>query len=98
MRSASTRIALALAALVLVTFAGCKQPLPEQDSPAGQLYLQRCGEKCHGPYNPRAMTVATWEIEMSTMEEKIRQSGQPPLEPEEKRVILDYLKRNAGQQ
>jgi hypothetical protein len=78
--------------------AGCQRPLPEQDSPAGQLYLQRCGQKCHAPYNPHAMTAATWEIEMSTMEEKIRQSGMPPLEPEDQRIILDYLKRNAGQQ
>jgi hypothetical protein len=98
MRSATQRIALALAALIFITFAGCKQPLPEQDSYAGQLYLQRCGEKCHRPYNPHAMTAAMWEIEMPTMEAKIRQSGMPPLEPEQKQVILDYLKRNAGQQ
>lgn len=92
------RIFVALAAIAFVAFAGCHQePLPEQDSYAGQLYLRRCGQ-CHAPYNPHAMTAAMWEIQVPKMEEKIRQAGLAPLEPAQKQVILDYLQRNAGQQ
>ena len=98
MRSAAQRIALALAAFIFITFAGCQQPLPEQDSYAGQLYVRRCGQQCHRPYNPHALTAAMWEIEIPKMEAKMRQNGLPPLAPEQNQVILDYLERNAGQQ
>jgi hypothetical protein len=98
MLSASIRIALALAAFSFITLGGCqRQPLPEQDSYAGQLYLRQCGQ-CHSPYNPRAMTAAMWEIQIPKMEDKIRQAGLPPLEAAQKQTILEYLARNAGQQ
>jgi hypothetical protein len=95
MSSASTRIALAV--FISIAIAACQQPLPEQDSYAGQLYLRQCGQ-CHQPYNPRAMTAAMWEIQIPKMEEKIRQAGLPPLPPAQKQTILDYLERNAGHQ
>jgi len=97
MRPASIRIAFALAAFIFLTIAGCQQPLPEQDSYAGQLYLRQCGQ-CHAPYNPRAMTAAMWEIQVPKMEDKIRQAHLPPLQPAQKETILEYLARNAGQQ
>jgi hypothetical protein len=97
MRPASSRNALALAAFILMTLAGCQQPLPEQDSYAGQLYLRQCGQ-CHAPYNPHAMTAAMWEIEVPKMEDRMRQTRLPPLEAAQKQTILEYLERNAGQQ
>jgi hypothetical protein len=97
MRCAPARIALAFAALIFLALAGCQQPLPEQDSYAGQLYVRRCGQ-CHQPYNPHAMTAAMWEVQVPKMDDKIRQAGLPPLEPAQKQVILDYLARNAGTQ
>jgi Dihaem cytochrome c len=96
MRSTSFR--LGCAAVILLTLGGCKQqPLPEQDSYAGQLYLRQCGQ-CHQPYNPHAMTAAMWDVQVPKMEEKIRQAGLPPLQAEQKRAIVEYLERNAGQQ
>jgi len=96
MRSASARIGLA--SLVFIAFVGCRQqPLPEQDSYAGQLYMRQCGQ-CHSPYNPHSMTAAMWEIEVPKMEDNIRKAGLPALQPEQKHTILDYLARNAGQQ
>jgi len=92
------RRTFALAGIIVVALAGCHQePLPEQDSYAGQLYLRRCGQ-CHAPYNPHAMTAAMWEVQVQKMEEKIQQAGLPPLEAAQKQVILDYLQRNAGRQ
>ncbi len=71
--------------------------MPEQDSYGGQLYMRRCGQ-CHQPYNPRAMTAAMWEIQVAKMEQKMSQAGLPPLTPDQKQTILDYLLRNAGHQ
>jgi hypothetical protein len=98
MRSALIRIGIAFAAFIFVTIAGCQQqPLPEQDTYAGQLYVRQCG-RCHSPYNPHSMTAAMWEVEVPKMEDKIRQTGLPPLEMTQKQTILGYLQRNAGQQ
>ncbi len=97
MRISSSRIIVAVAALLFVTIGGCQQPLPEKDSSAAQLYVRQCGQ-CHSPYNPRAMTAAMWEIQVPKMEEKMRQARLPALAPEQEKAILDYLARNAGQQ
>jgi hypothetical protein len=89
---------LALAGIFVIALAGChQQPLPEQDSYAGQLYARQCGQ-CHSPYNPHSMTAAMWEIEVPKMEDKMRQAGLPTLEAAQKQSILEYLTRNAGQQ
>jgi diheme cytochrome c len=92
------RRSFALAGLIVIALAGChQQPLPEQDSYAGQLYARRCGQ-CHSPYNPHSMTAAMWQVEIPKMEDKMRQAGLPALEAAQKETILDYLARNAGQQ
>ncbi|MFZ0888057.1 MAG: hypothetical protein WA005_06370 [Candidatus Binataceae bacterium] len=85
-------------AALLIAIAGCNsKPLPELDSYAGQLYVKRCGG-CHPPYNPHALTPAMWAVRVDAMEPKITQAGMAPLSAEERRVILDYLTRNAGEQ
>jgi mono/diheme cytochrome c family protein len=71
--------------------------LPEQGTYAQQLYVKKCGT-CHRPYNPQSMTAAMWEMQMEVMRTRIRQAGQSPLTPEQNRIILDYLRRNAGRQ
>ena len=80
-------------ALLPLAFLAC-QKLPERDSPAAQLYVQRCGT-CHSAYNPRGLTAAMWSAQMKSMDNKIRSSGLPPLTPEQYQTILDYLTRNA---
>jgi cytochrome c2 len=92
-----TLIATAAAGLAIVALAGCQQKIPEEDTYAGQLYVRRCGN-CHQPYNPQSLTPAMWEIQVPKMEQKIAQAGLPPLAPEQKQTILDYLQRNAGHQ
>lgn len=95
MRSEFARISLP--ALVIIVLAGCQQPLPEQDTYAGQLYVRQCGQ-CHRPYNPHALTAAMWDVEVPKMEQKMRQTGLPPLDAAQRQAILDYLERNAGTQ
>jgi len=91
----ATRRTLALA-LIAILALGCKRaPLPDADSPTARLYVTRCGN-CHAPYNPHEMTPAMWETQVMMMEVKMQAAGQPPLSPDERDSILQYLKRNAG--
>jgi hypothetical protein len=76
-------------------FVGCQRPLPEQGSPAAQLYSSRCGS-CHRAYDPHSLTAAMWEMQVSAMQLKIVAAGQPAMRVEEQEAILDYLRRNAG--
>jgi hypothetical protein len=86
--------------LVLAHFLiGCQKPrpLPEQGTYAQRLYVERCGG-CHKPYHPSSMTAAMWEVQVEAMRAKIAQADQPPLSPAQHSTIINYLKRNAGQQ
>lgn len=87
---------IALGAIAIFA-AACEGPLPEQDSYPALLYTKRC-DGCHRAYNPHRMTAAMWEIQVGMMEPKLREAGLPPLTDEERKIILDYLQRNAGQQ
>ena len=42
------------------------------------------------------MTAAMWETQVDAMDQKIRASGMEPLTSDQRRIILDYLDRNAG--
>jgi len=37
-----------------------------------------------------------WETQVMMMEVKMQQAGQPPLTPDQRDAILQYLRRNAG--
>jgi hypothetical protein len=85
-----------LIALIAIFASGCKpKALPDADSPAAKVYVSRCGN-CHAPYNPHEMTASMWETQVMMMEVKIQQAGQPPLTPDQRDSILQYLKNNAG--
>lgn len=91
---ASAAVALAL----VLGLAGCRRAaLPEGGSGAERLYAARCGQ-CHAAYDPRSLTAATWEIKVAAMEERMERAGIPALSADERRTILDYLRRNAGKQ
>jgi hypothetical protein len=92
----SGALPFALAVLTLAA-AGCSRPLPEQGSAAERLYSERCGN-CHRPYQPRSLTAAMWQVQVAAMRQKIAAAGQPPLTPAQDREILEYLRRNAGEQ
>ena len=84
------------AVLLLLGSAGCApKPLPELGSSAEQLYARRCGG-CHRLYLPSTMTSAMWAEQVAAMQLKMAQAGVAPLSNSERREILDYLQRNAG--
>lgn len=37
-----------------------------------------------------------WDTQVTMMEVKIQAAGLPPLTPDDRAAILEYLKRNAG--
>lgn len=87
------RLAVLLAAALMAS--SCRSPLPEEDSPEAKLYASRCGT-CHAPHQPRALTAAMWKVQVDRMDQKFRDTRQPPPTAEEKATILDYLTRHAG--
>jgi formylmethanofuran:tetrahydromethanopterin formyltransferase len=83
------------AALMMLAASGCNRPLPEQNTPAAQLYASRCGQ-CHRAYDPGSMSAAMWQVQVEIMADKMRQYRVPPLTNQERGTILDYLTRNAA--
>jgi hypothetical protein len=86
----------AIAAGLGLSLAACKsRPLPEADTAAASVYVQHCSQ-CHRAYDPRSMTASMWQTQVDAMDQKIRAAGMEPLTSDERRIIMDYLTRNAG--
>jgi hypothetical protein len=91
-------VLVVVTAAAVVCLAACHaRPLPEADGGAARTYVERCG-RCHRAYDPRSMTGAMWQTQVALMDTKIRQAGMEPLTADQRRTILDYLRRNAGTQ
>jgi len=90
-------IAFLLLAILLSPLLGCRPkptPLPEPDTPGGKLYRARCSV-CHSLPHPKRMRYAQWEHMLSVMDKRMEHRKMKPLSEEERRAILEYLKRNA---
>lgn len=74
--------------------AGCSSTLPEEGSTTAELYRERCGA-CHRLYSPSITTFETWKMLVGRMDVYLARAGKP-LTGEERRVVLDYLKRHAA--
>jgi Dihaem cytochrome c len=90
-------VTIVLWGLVLGVPSCTPKSLPEEGTAVEQLYSERCGS-CHHPYLPSSMTSAMWAMQVEAMQLKMVQAGRAPLTDSEKREILDYLQRNAGNQ
>jgi len=91
--SISLRVLLFL--LVFVGNLGCNASLPEPESPAAQLYRQRCAQ-CHRLYGPSLLTAEMWTFMVNRMEQEMLRRGVPPLKVEEKQTILEYLQKHSN--
>jgi len=90
------RIARALLAVaVIAATSACSPTLPEPDSPAAKLYAARC-DSCHRVFAPSTLKYEMWRIQVDRMQGEIARHGLPPLTPEERTMLLDYLKRHSG--
>jgi hypothetical protein len=84
--------------LLLILFVwgiGCDASLPEPESPAAQLYRQRCSG-CHRVYAPGILTAEMWTFMVGRMEQQMQRSSLPPLRTEEKQTILEYLRKHSS--
>jgi len=90
------KIAALLGAIVLL--GSCQNgKIPDEDSYAAQLYLNKCGQ-CHQAYDPSLMTAAMWAAKVDLMQEKMKETGLTPLTQAERKTVLEYLSSNAGKE
>ncbi len=81
--------------LVIGLFWGCSmtQTVPEPESPGAKLYLKKCTQ-CHGLPGPKRHTAEQWDHLLVMMESFMGEKGLA-FPVEEKKLIRDYLHRNA---
>lgn len=68
------------------------ETMPEKRDPAAQAFLQTCS-KCHAPPDPSLHSPQQWDGVVSRMAQHMEQQGFGPLAPEEKELVLSYLKK-----
>jgi hypothetical protein len=92
MRPALARAGLALLAVLA---AACSPQLPDADSGAARLYVERCGA-CHRVYAPGVLTAEMWKVQVARMQEMMQRRGVRPLDAQEQGTILSYLTTHSG--
>ena len=96
MNSGTARqLGVVLLAQAVLGLAACDAKLPEPESAGARLYAARC-DGCHRIYAPTLLKYEMWKIQVERMQGEIVRKGLPPLTPEERTVVLDYLKRHSG--
>ena len=81
--------------VIAVFVSSCDSSLPEPDSPAAQLYRQRCST-CHRLHAPQTLTAEMWGYMVDRMEQEMLRRRVPPLQADEKQTILEYLQKHAN--
>jgi hypothetical protein len=87
---------VSLLGVALLGLAACNAKLPEPDSPGAQLYARRCSSGCHRLFAPGSLTYEMWKLQVERMQGEFVRRGLPPLSPEERALLLDYLKRHSS--
>jgi cytochrome c5 len=84
---------LGVAAALCVS--SCSPKLPEPESAGATLYAARCNT-CHRVFAPGTLKFEMWKVQVERMQGEMARRGLPPLTPDERSVLLDYLKRHSG--
>ena len=63
---------------------------------AGALFSGRCA-MCHQLPEPGMLKAAQWKLILVTMQKRMQQANVPPLQVQEREMILDYLTARARQ-
>jgi hypothetical protein len=86
---------LLIASILLI--AGCAvgrpTPIPDASSQAAGLYIEKCGP-CHSVPHPKRHTFAEWEQIIVVMKKRMESKGMS-FTPEERKIVLDYLKEHS---
>lgn len=83
-----------LGASLLLACAGSVTPVPEPESPAGALYVARCGS-CHSVPHPKRNTADQWVHLLDMMDREMEHRGVAALPDSERAAILAYLEAHA---
>jgi hypothetical protein len=81
--------------LIAILVSSCDASLPEPETPAAQLYRQRCST-CHRLYAPQLLTAEMWGYMIPRMEQEMLRRRIPSLKADEKQTILEYLQKHAN--
>jgi hypothetical protein len=73
----------------------CSPDLPDPETPAAQLYVNRCNG-CHRVFAPRSLTAAMWDMQVERMQGEMVRRGLPPLTKAERGTVLAYLHRHSA--
>jgi len=84
-----------LAVAVALSVTACSPQLPEPESDGAKLYATRCNT-CHRVFAPSSLKFEMWKVQVERMQGEIVRHGLAPLTPDERNVLLDYLKRHSG--
>ena len=83
------------AVAMVLSISACSPKLPEPESDGAKLYAARCNT-CHRLFAPGSLKFEMWKVQVERMQGEIVRHGLPPLTPDERTVLLDYLKRHSG--
>jgi hypothetical protein len=81
---------------VLNGCAGGPTPVPDPDSAAARLYVDKCGA-CHAVPHPKRNTAEDWHHLLPLMEQRMAERGKEPLTDEEREILSKYLDAHARQ-
>ena len=90
------RLQVSLLGIALAGLTACDAKLPEPDSPGAKVYASRCSSGCHRRFAPSSLTYEMWKLQVERMQGELVRRGLPPLSPEERALVLDYLRRHSG--
>jgi hypothetical protein len=87
---------VSLLGAALAGLTACNAKLPEPDSPGARVYASRCSGGCHRLFAPGSLTYEMWKLQVERMQGEFVRRGLPPLSPEERTLVLDYLRRHSS--
>ncbi len=82
---------------IILLFYGCTMrptPIPDAQSSAAKLYREKCG-MCHAVPHPKRHTFEQWQHMLTVMEKHAEKGSMVLLTDEEKKVLLEYLKKHS---
>ena len=95
-RASRHRLQVSLLGVALVGLTACNAKLPEPDSPGAKVYARRCSGGCHRLFAPSSLTYEMWKLQVERMQGEFVRRGLRPLSPEERALVLDYLRRHSS--
>jgi len=80
--------------IFIIGCAGQMTPIPDMNSKDAKLYSDKCSP-CHSLPHPKRHTAKQWEHILVTMDKEIKQKEMSPLTVDERKNILNYIKKHA---